>query len=377
MKTIKLLFLFILFTGSQSFLNTISAKENRQLYFSNFPCHCLPQKVGKKLCYHFLESKHRLYGGRSIHYAEVCTWYGALCFGQTIKDTLLVSRLKCRFDKMLKTEKKLLPPLNHVDYNMFGCLPLRLYELTGDTTYLNLGLSYADSQWIVPANASEKERAWGRQGYSWQTRLWIDDMFMITIVQAEAYKATRNMIYINRAAREMCLYLDKLQTKDGLFYHAPDAPYYWGRGNGWVAAGMTEMLLDLPQDSPYRSRIMRGYRLMMKSLKEYVNRDGLWNQLVDQPDFWTETSGSAMFSFAMIKGVEMGWLRAEEYGPVARRAWMQLCNYIDDNNNVTEVCAGTGKKNDFEYYRERQRITGDYHGQAPVIWCAAALSSDG
>lgn len=75
---------------------------------------------------------------------------------------------------------------------------------------------------------------------------------------------------------------------------------------------------------------MKGYLLMMNNLKKYVNKDGLWNQLIDQPDFWTETSGSAMFTYAMILGVQNGWLDKEEFAPIARRAWLGLCNYIDD-----------------------------------------------
>ena len=45
---------------------------------------------------------------------------------------------------------------------------------------------YADSQWKVPANAKPEEKEWAEKGYSWQTRLWIDDMYMITIVQTRA-----------------------------------------------------------------------------------------------------------------------------------------------------------------------------------------------
>lgn len=75
-----------------------------------------------------------------------------------------------------------------------------------------------------------------------------------------------------------------------------------------------------------------------------MNKDGLWNQLITEPDFWTETSGSAMFAYAMIVGVNNGWLNKEEYAPVARRAWLGLCNYINDKNDLTEVCVGTGKK---------------------------------
>lgn len=62
---------------------------------------------------------------------------------------------------------------------------------------------------------------------------------MITIVQTHAYKVTKDRKYIDRAAKEMVMYLDELQRPNGLFYHAPDVPFYWGRGNGWMAAGMS------------------------------------------------------------------------------------------------------------------------------------------
>ena len=263
--------------------------------------------------------------------------------------------------------------MNHVDVNMFGSLPLELYLVTKDKKYWYLGLPYADSQWKVPANAKPEEKEWAEKGYSWQTRLWIDDMYMITIVQTRAYKVTKDKKYIDRAAKEMVMYLDELQRPNGLFYHAPDVPYYWGRGNGWMAAGMTELLQCLPKNHKDRPRILQGYRIMMESLKKYQNPEGLWNQLIDQSDCWTETSGSAMFTFAFIKGVKNGWLNAEEYAPAARKAWIALVSYLNDKNQVREICVGTNKKNSKQYYYDRPRRTGDYHGQGPYLWCAAAL----
>jgi len=50
--------------------------------------------------------------------------------------------------------------------------------------------------------------------------MWIDDMFMITAVQVQAYRATGDKKYIERAAKEMVLYLDSLQRPNGLFFHA-------------------------------------------------------------------------------------------------------------------------------------------------------------
>ena len=94
-------------------------------------------------------------------------------------------------------------------------------------------------------------------GLSHETRFWIDDMYMLTILQLEAYRATGDKKYLDRDAKEMVAYLDKLQQPNGLFYHAPDVPFFWGRGDGWVAAGMAEMLRD-PARRPSAARAHHG-----------------------------------------------------------------------------------------------------------------------
>jgi unsaturated rhamnogalacturonyl hydrolase len=86
-----------------------------------------------------------------------------------------------------------------------------------------------------------------------------------------------------------------------------------------------------------------------------------------------QPSSTGMFTFAMITGVKNGWLDANMYGPAARRAWIAVVGYVDQNNDVTSVCEGTNKQNDLSYYLQRKRRTGDFHGQAPVLWAASAL----
>ena len=46
---------------------------------------------------------------------------------------------------------------------------------------------------------------------------------------------------------------------------------------------------------------------------------------------------------------------------------------LDEYGNVPQVCCGTGKKNDLQYYFDRIRVHGDPHGQCAVLWCARAL----
>ena len=106
---------------------------------------------------------------------------------------------------------------------------------------------------------------------------------------------------------------------------------------------------------------------------QYQGTDGMWRQLIDRSDAWPETSSTAMFSFAMITGVKNGWLDSYTYGPAARKAWIAVAGYIDQNNDITNVCEGTSKKDDLEYYYMRGRRTGDFHGQAPILWAASAL----
>ena len=340
---------------------TASAQQD---YFSNWPTGRSPQEVGKALAEHFVVSPHQHNPG-TIFYGEVGTWYGALTFAQLTHDTDLRDRLVKRFAPLMPggSETALIPMRDHVDDSIFGIVPLEIAIQTKNKKYLDYGLSFADRQWQDPQP----------DGLSHETRYWIDDMYMLTILQLQAWRATGDKKYLDRDVNEMVAYLDKLQQPNGLFYHAPDVPFFWGRGDGWVAAGMTEMLRDLPANHPQRARIMAGYKLMMAALLKYQASDGMWRQLIDHQEAWEETSSSGMFAFALITGVKNGWLDAATYGPAARKAWIAVTGFIDQNSDMTQVCEGTGKFNSLDYYFERKRLTGDFHGQEPVLWAASAL----
>jgi unsaturated rhamnogalacturonyl hydrolase len=336
----------------------------QQDYFSNFPAAFSPQAVGKRVAEHFVTSPHQSPG--TIHYSEVGTWYGGLTFAEITHDDALRDELIQRFQPLMPggaeyAEK--LPKRDHVDDSIFGVVPLQIYIETKDSKYLDYGKLFADRQWKDPLP----------DGLSHETRYWVDDMYMLTMLQLEAYRATGDKTYLDRDANEMVAYLDRLQQPNGLFYHAPDVPFFWGRGDGWVASGMTEMLRTLPADHPQRARILKAYQLMMAALLKYQGDDGMWRQLIDHPESWEESSGSGMFTFALISGVKNGWLDAATYGPAARKAWLALAGLVDQNSNITNVCEGTGKQNSLDYYLQRQRRTGDFHGEETVLWAASAL----
>lgn len=335
--------------------------------------------IGNRVTAAFLNSSHGVYNSPGtkphIPYFEVCAWYGALSFAQETQNDTLLAKLRQRFEPLWTTDSALLPVADHVDYSVFGAIPLKLYLQTNENKFADLGKKYADMQWGTPFGPRAVPMAFRyfEQGYSWQTRLWIDDMYMITLLQTQAYLVTRDTKYTERTAREMVLYLDSLQQPNGLFYHAPTSPFFWGRGNGWMAAGLTTLLRVLPENDPAYPRIMKGYRLMMRTLLHFQDPTGMWRQLIDDLESWKETSCTGMFAYAFITGIKRKWITGHTYRKAAKKAWVALSRYVNDNGEVSDCCEGTGAGNSKDYYLFRKRVTGDFHGQAPVLWCAEAL----
>ena len=283
--------------ASLIFALNLSVLAQETTYFTNWPAGLSPQEVGKRVAEHFVTSPHQY--GATIHYSEVATWYGGLTFASLTHDDALRTGLIHRFEPLMPggAEAARIPVRHHVDDSIFGVVPLQIAIDTKDPKYLAVGKAWADRQWENPRP----------DGLSAETRFWVDDMYMLTILQLEAYRATGDRKYLDRDAVEMVAYLDQLQQPNGLFFHAPDVPFFWGRGDGWFAAGMAEMLRELPQDHPQRARILKGYLAMMSALLKYQGKDGMWRQLIDHDEAWPESSGSAMFTFALITGVKI-WL---------------------------------------------------------------------
>lgn len=320
---------------------------------------CDEKFLGLKLSQNLLDRDYMLYyGDKGLHYAEACAGVGALRLAEKVQDKALIEKLVARYEKFLEEGSFLISREPHVDHSVEGIVPFQIYLLTGDERYLKAGLSFADSQWEDPRE----------DGLTSQTRWWIDDMYMVGMLQIQAYRATRDIKYADRAALQLASYIEKLQEPNGLFFHGPEFHYHWGRGNGWVASSMAEVLKSLPADHPRRPEVMAGYTKMMAALLKFQSDNGMWRQLIDYEYSWAESSCTAMFSYAMTVGVQKGWLDKATYGPAVERAWKALCAHVDRDGNLREICIGTGQVDDIEFYLKRPRSLGDFHGQAPVLW---------
>lgn len=303
-------------------------------------------------------------GVSALHYAEICAAYGAVKVAGQLNDRKTIDAVIARYNDERAT--KIPNTANHVDANVYGILPLEIFIQTNDSSYLEKGMELAGGQWKDPLP----------NGMSAQTRYWIDDIYMIGCLQVQAYRATGQQIYLDRAALEIDSYIKRLQQPNGLFFHGPDAPFFWGRGNGWVAAGLAELLSELPETNPHYQSILDAYLKMMNTLVKNQSEDGMWHQVIDKTESFKETSSTAMFGYAMAQGIKKDLLPEIPYRKAYMKAWNALMDYINDDGKVREVCVGTGQSFDINYYFYRPRTTGDFHGQAPMLWFANVLMNN-
>jgi rhamnogalacturonyl hydrolase YesR len=321
-------------------------------------------------------------------YAWAFTYFGALQLTKTTSDSATNGKLVSDYAKFLASGLPL-PPNGPpggtggtagtgVDQRAFGDLPFEIFLETQDLDAKALGLSRADMQWSATnADGSTKDARW-----------WADDMFMITGLQVFAYRATNNGMYLDRSAKMMVTTFTKLQKVDGLFWHTTRTPVYWGRANGWVAAGMTELLLEMAPGAE-RDTIMEGYKKQMAGLLKVQlttgSDPGAWNQVLDVKTLKPEMSSTAMFTYALATGVKNGWLTEPTYATAARNGWLALGKRTSSGGQLDQVCPGTGDAagdagimdSDVpaqqKFYMDKTFTAGDRHGQAPLIWAARAL----
>lgn len=361
--------------------------------FSNWPSGKAPLDIGNAAVKDFLTQTQNGYGPKGDAgdgYAWAFAYFGSLQFTKTTSDSTTNQKLVSDYAKFLASGLPL-PPNDPpggggtggkgtgVDQRAFGDLPFEVFLESRDMDAKALGLTRADMQWTVTnSDGSTKDARW-----------WADDMFMITSLQVFAYRATNDGKYLDRAAKMMLTTFKDLQQSDGLFWHTLNTHVYWGRANGWVAAGMTELLLEMAPGAD-RDAIMAGYEKQMDGLLKVQlageNDPGAWNQVLGFSTVKPEMSATAMFTYALTMGVKNGWLSDPKYATAARNGFIALGKRTNNTTGqLDQVCPGTGDAfNDGKvdtkdiaggqkFYMDKTFTAGDRHGQAPLIWAARAL----
>jgi unsaturated rhamnogalacturonyl hydrolase len=158
----------------------------------------------------------------------------------------------------------------------------------------------------------------------------------------------------------------------GLMYHdwysdtGRPGVAFWGRANGWALMAQVELLDRLPPDHPARDTLVALFRRHVAGLARYQDTTGLWHQLLDRDDSYLETSASAMFTYAIARGVQRGYLDPG-YAVVARRGWKGVLSRIRPDGEIEGTCTGTGVSDDLANYYRRPTPLNDVHGIGAVL----------
>lgn len=198
--------------------------------------------------------------------------------------------------------------------------------------------------------------------------LWLDDLYMSVPFLARYGKLTGDTACFNFAAKQIIQFTKYLYDKTtGLYFHCyfdstkQNGVAHWGRANGWSIMAQVNLLSFLPANFTLKDSLLAIFRQQVNGLARYQSESGLWHQLLDKNDSYLETSCSAMFTYAIAKGINEGWLD-KRYSAIALNGWEGLKTKIKPDGQVADICVGTGIENDLVFYYKRPTELNDIHG---------------
>jgi rhamnogalacturonyl hydrolase YesR len=202
---------------------------------------------------------------------------------------------------------------------------------------------------------------------------WTDDIYMAGALLSRVASLTKDERYVRAATTLATSYAAGLQRPDGLFVHATSGPHAWGRGNGFAALGLADILTYLPDSAPDRAKVVEIVRTHAKALLKHQSEDGSWRQVVDEPASYQELTVTALTLSALARGIRLGWLDGT-YVQAIDRAWTAILARVGTDGTLRDVCTSTGAGPTKEYYLNRPIVNGaDDRGGAMVLLAALEL----
>lgn len=287
----------------------------------------------------------------------------------------------------------------NIDHVTPGRAMLMLYRVTNDEKYKK-SAEYIRSQ--LKTHPRTKEGGfWHKNIYPWQ--MWLDGLYMGQPFYAE-YSVVWNEDNWNDIANQFVWMENHARDKKtGLLYHGWDeskqqkwanketglSPHVWGRAMGWYAIALVDTLDYFPKNHPRRAELVAILQREAEAITKYQDKKtGVWYDIIDlpnRPKNYIESSCSAMFVYAIAKGVRNGYL-PEKYLKTVNRGWAGIKKefikeradgFLDWEGTVSVSGLGGNPYRDgsFEYYMSEKLRTNDAKGLGPAVMAAVELES--
>jgi len=182
-----------------------------------------------------------------------------------------------------------------------------------------------------------------------QTWTWCDALFMAPPAYLSMGLLENDTSYINFMDRSYrATYNHLFDREESLFYR--DDSYlgkrevngekiFWGRGNGWVIAGIANLLKNMPGDYPERQFYTGLFKAMASRLVELQHEEGYWHASLLDPESYPspETSATSLIAYALAYGINSGILDEQQYLEPLECAWNSLLASVEEDGKLCWV----------------------------------------
>lgn len=286
---------------------------------------------------------------------------------------------------------------HNIDNIKNGRALLLLYRVTQKNKYFKAATLLRNQLNVQPR--TKEGGFWHKQIYPWQ--MWLDGLYMGQPFYAEYASLAADQAAFDDVTKQFVL-MEKhsRDPKTGLMYHGYDesreqqwankadgrSPHVWGRAMGWYGMALVDALPSFPKDHPGRQELIAILnRFAAAIVKVQDAKTGVWKDILDAPyinrkENYFEASASSMFTYALAKGVRLGYLPAS-YLKSAQKAWSGMQREFVEENGPDKInlkgtvsVSGLGGKpyrdGSFEYYMKEKVIVNDPKGVGAFM-CAA------
>jgi len=247
---------------------------------------------------------------------------------------------------------------------------IEAYRFTGDTKYLNYATGWANrNNWKLPTNAPNYDGPEASQEY---IDLWeLDPAHPARdIADARAYLARQTARVQGGKVNDLS-YVDAVRlgamsafarlgvpaqidamakmfawTEGHIYDRAASlwwrdsrwvgTTQHWSRGNGWIVVALTDTIAALPDGDSHRAHYISLLQAMYAKLKATQQAGGYWTADVDHPKAFPapESSGTSFFTYALARGIQLGYVDRATYLPVVQKSWGWLRDTALRSNGV-------------------------------------------
>mgnify|MGYP002715431894 CR=1 FL=1 len=230
-------------------------------------------------------------------------------------------------------------------------------------------------------------------------QVWLDGLYMAQPFYMEyETKYNKKENYHDITNQFLNVRKHMYNKEKGLYYHGYDeskkmfwankdtglSKNFWLRSMGWYLMALVDTIDEMSDEiyEDYRA-LCDLFREAIKGILKYRDDEtGLFRQVIDAGNIhgnYTETSGTSMVAYAIMKGTRLGILNEEKYKDLGIDIFNRLAKSKLINGELIDICkvAGLGPETSpqrdgtLEYYLSEPITSDDAKGVGPFIMAFA------